>query len=207
MEKQIKLSTTSKLGCLSLGLPPCATCPVKGQVCRVCYAHYGTASFSNVSPILQDNLDLIKKQSVKKSAKQIADQLENDRYFRWFWAGDAYNAKVVAVVVETAKITPHVKHWVASRNAPVWEGVELPDNVTLRISAPLMNDFSGEFGSISLSPKAVAPKSVFECPADCRKCRFCWEKNTKQTPAYRFHGSAVCKAIYKKFQRLGDLPA
>jgi hypothetical protein len=202
----IRLSTTTKLGCLAFGVPPCVTCPIKGQVCRVCYAKYGTASFANVSPVLHANMELVAQQTVKKSSRQIADQLQDEQYFRWLWAGDAHTTKMVSVILETASMTPKVKHWVASRNAPIWKGVDLPKNVTLRISSPMMNDFSGQYGSTSLSPKAIAPDSIFECPGDCRKCRFCWQKKTKQTPAYRFHGSAVSHCIYKKFVRLGELP-
>lgn len=133
---ELKLSTTTKLGCLSFGLPPCSTCPVKGQICKVCYASFGTARFPFVDAILQSNHRLINSQTIKQSAKQIADQLTNESYFRWFWSGDAFSKKMVSVVIATAKLTPHVKHWIATRNIAIWEGVKLPANVTFRSSSP-----------------------------------------------------------------------
>jgi len=90
------------------------------------------------------------------------------------------------VVVATAKLTPHVKHWIASRNIPVWENVKLPKNVILRTSAPMMNDYSGNYGSVSLSPKAVAPKSIFECPGIAASAASAGQRMPSRRPPIAF---------------------
>lgn len=200
----IKLSDTSKLHCKAFGLPSVKTCPKRGQVCQVCYAHYGMGHMAHVSDVLHHNLALINSQTVETSAKQITGQITG-KYFRWFWSGDCFSKKMRDVVLRVAEMTPDVSHWITTRtdynfNAP---------NIVVRYSTAKMNCNPKRMKkgqSTTFSPLHVCPDEIWECPGDCKDCRVCWDFPLVKV-AYRFHGSGSARAIYKKLQRENKLPA
>lgn len=198
----IKLSDTTKLSCKAFGLPSCTTCPIKGQICQVCYAHYGMARMENVHMVLKHNQDLIDIYSVTESANSIAQQLEGERYFRWFWSGDCYSEKMRQVVVETAKLTPHVKHWIATRTANSFKA----KNIIVRRSSVKVNDetIKGLTSTVFTPEYKQTNKGIWECPGSCDGCRVCWESDSPV--AYRFHGSGSARAILRKLQKEGKMP-
>lgn len=197
----IKLSNPSKLHCKAFGLPSATTCPNKGQICQVCYAHFGMARMENVHMVLKHNEDLIEIQSVTETANQIASQLENERFFRWFWSGDCYSEKMRDVVVATAKLSPHVIHWVATRTSHMFKG----KNIVTRRSSFHVNDESITHGSTTFTPEyRPTNPAMWECPGDCEGCRVCWHSTSPV--AYRFHGSGSARAILKKLQKEGKMP-
>lgn len=199
-------SNPSKLHAQAFGLPACSTCPVRGQICLVCYSHYGMGRMKNVLSVLERNKRLILSQSVDESVSQLVSSLERQEYYRWFWSGDIWCPKMYQVMVETVVNTPNTLHWITTRTENTMKG----PNVVTRKSIYQMNATSEHmesFETTCLSPKYVnKDPSIIECPGDCFKCgRLCWSSFSGNI-AYRYHGSAFGVKRYQSLVKQGVLP-
>lgn len=127
------------------------------------------------------------------------------RHFRWHASGDLQSANHLRDIIQVARLAPWMKFWLPSHEPAIVEEVlrsrgfhELPDNLTIRISADRLYEFP-ELVDISLTLRQLqfsmvhevfgqAPKMVnagwpvFECRShergnECGGCRVCWSNN------------------------------
>lgn len=207
----LRLSKTSKLdGIRSWSLEAIKTCPASigadGQLvdaCKGCYATQGNYRYPNVkAPRVENKTDW-------QRAEWVADmvqELDSDRYFRWFDSGDVYSLKLAEKILEVMEKTPWVKHWLPTRMhkfekfAGVFSKMRALPNVAVRFSS---DSVTGEYveglhGSTIL-PDATAPNGVTVCRAydhggKCNGCRACYDPKVSVI-GYVAHGRTMAKVV------------
>jgi len=207
----IKLSKTKKLNARSWSLQALTTCPASkdkdGELvaaCKGCYAIGGHYRFKNVKAPREHN------QKDWKRSEWVADmvqELDSDRYFRWFDSGDMYTLGLANKMLEVMKATPHCNHWLPTRMhkfakfSEVIAKMQALPNVVVRLSSDsvLGGTIEGEHTSTIIPTPADAPVGATVCEAyanegNCNGCRKCWSKDVK-TIAYPAHGVKMGKVI------------
>ena len=112
--------------------------------------------------------------------------------FRWFDAGDIIDVRMLRLIAKIARQLPDIAFWLPTQQrAEVREFLASetkPDNLTIRLSAPLVGldlrpATKGALAGVPVS--TVRPSGVsarpheWECPApkqgnNCGDCRACW---------------------------------
>lgn len=207
----IKLSKTKKLNARSWSLQALTTCPASkdkdGELvsaCKGCYATTGNYRFKNVKAPREHN-----KKDWKRNdwVSDMVQELDSDRYFRWFDSGDMYTLGLANKMLEVMKQTPHCNHWLPTRMhkfskfADVIAQMEALPNVVVRLSSDSVTGgiIEGEHTSTIIPTPADAPVGTTVCEAyanegNCNGCRKCWSKDVK-TIAYPAHGVKMGKVI------------
>jgi hypothetical protein len=199
-----KLSNTSKMPGRSTGLDPrgCGVGSklraVKGSTCEKCYAFSGMYSLF-YRKTLRDSWakraeGLKQPQWVEAMAKLIKPEPE----FRWHDAGDVQGWQHLVRIMAVAALTPDTKHWLPTREYALIAtyrklGGFIPDNVVIRLSAPMVGAVmtTAHQSSMVLTKGQQTPDGVHKCPASsqqnqCNTCRACWDK-TVPVVAYPIH--------------------
>ena len=207
-----KISITSKLdGIRSWSLQALDTCPgsiespgVLVDACKGCYATTGNYRFANVkAPREFNRTDWERFQWVD----DMVQELERDRYFRWFDSGDMYSLALAEKMLEVMIRTPWCKHWLPTRMhkfpkfALVLQAMQALPNVMVR---PSSDSIVGVFtpalhGSVIVPDSRVNPDMVTLCRAyendgKCNGCRACYDKAVPVI-AYPAHGRTMQKII------------
>jgi hypothetical protein len=208
----MKISKVGKLNSRSWSLEALETCPAsKGSdgelvpACKGCYAVGGNYRFQNVKDARSHN-----KRDWKRSewVADMIEELDSDRYFRWFDSGDMYSLALAEKMYEICKATPWTKHWIPTRMhkfkkfRAVIDRLNDLDNVVVRLSSDGVN---GEIVQEAKYSSTIIPfinsvtiATVCNAPLQegkCKKCRACWSKDVKVI-AYAGHGAKM-----KKIQR------
>ena len=181
------LSNPSKMPGMSYGLPAQA-CNVgsvlkmiEGSTCENCYAlDRGMYIMPNVKKAQARRLAAISKPDW---VNQMSIAIGKGPFFRWHDSGDIQSEKHLADIVEVVKRTPHVKHWLPTREYKLIAKLkDIPDNLTIRISAPMVDGpRSKRWAWTSTVHKRTIPTNSHICPApkqggECRDCRACWDR-------------------------------
>ena len=187
-----KLSVPAKMPCYSYSIPAkeCITGSllreVEGSVCEGCYAFergfYNPKFNKYIYPALYRRLDSLKKPYWVDAMVFLIDKKEKSGYFRWHDSGDLQGKWHLDLIIEVAKRTPNVKHWLPTREYAMLKGYsKLPKNLIVRLSAHMVD---------GKPPKGDLPTSTVhshgteyngkECGAykqgnKCQDCRLCWE--------------------------------
>lgn len=209
----IKLSKASKMPCRSWSLQALTTCPGSvgpdGELvaaCSGCYATTGNYNFPNVkAPRLSNQEDWKRTEWVD----EMVEELDSDRYFRWFDSGDLYDIRLARKVLEIMQRTPWCNHWLPTRMykfkkfRAVLDAMESLPNVVVRKSSDsvLGATIEGRTTSTIIPTTDDAPDGAVVCQAyerdgKCGKCRACWSKDT-QVVAYVAHGRKMEKNLIK----------
>lgn len=209
-----KISVTSKLdGIRSWSLQAIDTCPgsiaspgVLVDACKGCYATTGNYLYPNVkAPRLFNRTDWERL----AWADDMVNELNNDRFFRWFDSGDVYSLGLAEKILEVMQRTPWVKHWLPTRMHKfpkfrmVFDSMKSLDNVSVRFSA---DSITGEYipglhGSV-IGPDAATYHDLqgsslcraYENDGKCSGCRACWDKAVDLI-CYPAHGRKMAKVI------------
>ena len=205
----MKISKVGKLNSRSWSLEALETCPASkdsnGELvpaCKGCYAVGGNYRFKNVKEARSHN-----KKDWQR-AEWVADmieELDSDRYFRWFDSGDMYSLKLAEKMYEICKATPWTKHWIPTRMhkfkkfRDVIDRLNALDNVVVRLSSDGINGEiiqEAEYSS-TIIPfiDSITVATVCNAPLQdgkCKKCRACWNKDVKVI-AYAGHGAKMKK--------------
>ena len=184
------LSSPSKMPCYSYNIPAieCRTgsklVGISGSVCEGCYALKGNYRqyAKTITPALYRRLDSLKKPYWVDAMVYLIDKKEKSGYFRWHDSGDLQGKWHLDLIIEVAKRTPNVKHWLPTREYAMLKGYsKLPKNLIVRLSAHMVD---------GKPPKGDLPTSTVhshgtgyngkECGAykqdnKCQDCRLCWE--------------------------------
>src|SRR5210317_2437650 len=145
----MKISKVGKLNSRSWSLEALETCPAsKGSdgelvpACKGCYAVGGNYRFKNVKEARSHN-----KRDWQR-AEWVADMIEEldaDRYFRWFDSGDMYSLGLAEKIYQICKATPWTKHWIPTRMhkfkkfRAIIDKLNALDNVVVRLSSDGIN--------------------------------------------------------------------
>jgi hypothetical protein len=152
----IKLSSDRKVQGIageknSFGLPALKTCPGKTHVCGlVCYANKGFFRMPNAEKQYEHNLqttNLLLSMGTEIASNIFAEEIRKENksgIFRWMIGGDIYNAKMFDLVIETARKTPEITHWIYTRSFKIifdydFEHKGLPKNLKLNLSFDKVN--------------------------------------------------------------------
>lgn len=197
------LSNPSKMPCKGYSLPASA-CKTgsklrqqPGTVCSDCYACKGMYRFKNVQTALQSRLEAI---SHPDWVDAMVTLIGSDEYFRWHDSGDIQSTDHLLKIIAVCNMTPSTKHWLPTKErsmvTEVANMVKLPSNLTIRISAPLVNSKAltnkrGLLSSRSIKAGMVVEATTHICPAPkqdgkCEDCRACWDRNIEDV-AYLMH--------------------
>lgn len=191
------LSVPSKMPGYSYGIPAqaCKTgsklVGVKGSVCEHCYAlDRGFYQMPVVKNAQQRRLNALSHPRWVEAMVFLIDHYtdKNDPYFRWHDSGDLQSIEHLRDICEVAKLTPHVKHWLPTREYKIvydyiQKGGTLPTNVVIRLSATMV-DSRLTTSILSLPTSMVSREkrdpTAYDCPArsqgnECKKCRACWD--------------------------------
>jgi hypothetical protein len=166
---------------------------IEGSTCSSCYAlkgHYGFPSVKEAHarrraaldhPLFIDAFVIVLTRLAKNARKEP--------YFRWFDAGDLPNLEALDKILEIAKWTPQVQHWLPTRELElVRQRLHyIPENMTIRLSAPMVGQKIKPLKGTTWS--GVDVPDIAQCPAPqqkniCGDCRMCW---SKEPVAYRLH--------------------
>jgi hypothetical protein len=209
----IKLSKASKMPCRSWSLQALVTCPASkdanGELvaaCAGCYATTGNYNFPNVKAPREHNKDDWKR---SQWVDDMVNELDSDRYFRWFDSGDLYDIRLARKVLEVMKRTPWVRHWLPTRMhkfdkfVPVLNEMQSLPNVVVRLSSDGVNGetIEGVTTSTITPTSEQAPKNATVCEAyerdgKCGQCRACWNKDVSLV-AYVAHGKKMERNLIK----------
>ena len=180
------LSNPSKIPGKAYGLPA-QKCNVggklrqiEGSTCFDCYAYdRGMYVMPNVKTAQERRLAAISRPDW---VRQMAIAIAKGPYFRWHDSGDIQSEKHLNDIVEVAKLTPHVQHWLPTREAALVSKLkEIPDNLTIRVSAAMVDGPRPKrFINTSTVHNKLIPINSHICPAPqqdnkCGDCRACWD--------------------------------
>jgi len=208
----MKISVTSKLdGIRSWSLQALETCPgsiespgVLVDACKGCYATTGNYVFANVKAPRAHNKEDWQRM---EWADDMVQELQNDRFFRWFDSGDMYALGLAEKMLEVMQRTPWCSHWLPTRMhkfpkfAMVIRAMQALPNVMVRPSSDsIVGVFlPGLHGSVIVPDSRVNPDMVTLCRAyehggRCNGCRACYSKDVPVI-AYPAHGARMNKVI------------
>jgi len=192
------LSNTSKMPGKSWGISAslCGTgaklAKIPGTVCSDCYACKGFyAMMPSVKLAHTTRIEAWRNDRLAW-CQAMVDLISSESHFRWFDSGDLQSAEMLRDILAVVARTPTTRHWIATREVGIVRdvlsnGVPLPDNVVIRMSASFPDDLripglelTGN-GALVHSDK---PIDGFECKAPsqggkCGDCRACWSRSVK----------------------------
>ena len=190
----VSLSKPSKMPCHGWSLPArrCITgakmAKVEGSICSKCYALRGNYRYETVQDCLERRYQSLQDVRWIDAMSTAINLTETSGYFRWHDSGDLQGVWHLQMIVEVCKRTPHIKHWLPTREYSIVrkyidEGGQIPDNLTVRLSALMFDGPAPESLAKRLGIQVSgASKTSFSCPAStqgnkCLSCRVCWNKD------------------------------
>ena len=171
---------------------------IKETICSKCYALKGHYVFPVVANAHKIRLDAITKPEwVNYMAELITQKykrLDKSRLFhRWFDSGDIQSYEHLIKIFEVCKLTPHIKHWLATKEHSIINKIkykDIPKNLVIRASGIKIDGRPPKFWEWTST--VHTKKSIGrECPAykqdgECGSCRSCWNRSVKQV-SYKEH--------------------
>ncbi len=176
---------------------------VAGSTCDKCYALKGNYTFPKIQERLYKRLySLNNPDWIPSMALLIntACDMVDEPFFRWHDSGDLQGVWHVESIVEVAKLTPHIQHWLPTREYKmVYDylkmGYQFPKNLTIRLSAHMIDGkppstkhsiaevYHVTTSTVSTTGKTITEDSVF-CDAYtrggyCGPCRACWSDSVQ----------------------------
>lgn len=189
------LSSPSKMPCHGWSIPArhCITgkkmARVSGSICSVCYALKGRYAFENVQDCLERRFQSLTDTRWIDAMTTAILNKEKSGHFRWHDSGDLQGVWHLQMIVEVCRRTPSIRHWLPTREYAIVrqyidEGGQIPDNLTVRLSALMLDGPAPESLAKRLGIQVSgASESAFTCPASyqankCGSCRACWDRDT-----------------------------
>jgi hypothetical protein len=135
---------TSKMPGLSYSLPAweCQTGAklrkVETSPCFGCYALKG--NYTRYPAIKAAQYVRLNSLTHPKWVDAMVSKVKNQKWFRWHDAGDVQSHEHMKNILEVARLTPHVKHWMPTQERPYLPAPEaVPDNMVIRLSGSKVN--------------------------------------------------------------------
>ena len=159
---------------------------IEGTPCFSCYARKLQKLRPSVDTGWKANLAKWNASDPILWIKAMAFQIERynvDGFHRWFDSGDLQSLEMLDAIVEVAKATPTIQHWLPTQEREIVKQYSkaIPDNLIIRVSASMVNGDKPSFDHASQVFYKVDPKG-FECGASkrgnaCGPCKACWDKS------------------------------
>ena len=159
---------------------------VEGTPCFSCYARKLQKLRPSVDTGWKANLAKWNASDPILWIKAMAFQIERynvDGFHRWFDSGDLQSLEMLDAIVEVAKATPQIKHWLPTQERGIVKQYRkpIPDNLIIRVSASMVNGDKPSLDHASQFFYKVDPKG-YECGASkrgnaCGPCKACWDKS------------------------------
>ena len=200
-----RLSNTSKMPAYSWGISAkdCKTgsklALIDGTICNKCYALKNCYVFKVVQDAHKFRLRAVELNEWVDYMIQLITikykKLDKSRlYHRWFDSGDIQSYSHLMKIFEVCENTPHIKHWIATREYSIVDKVDekdVPKNLCLRVSAIKVDGAIPKFWKWTSGVHKDKRHKGRECPAykqnnECGSCRACWNRNIKQI-SYKEH--------------------
>ena len=189
------LSQTTKMPCPSWGTPA-AECnvgrtlvPVEGSTCHGCYALKGRCAMPNSTNAQYRRMDTLNSKDWVAAMVHLITPLS---HFRWQDTGDLVDEAHLDKIVDVCLHTPDTQHWLPTREYKLVKEYPYmwPDNLIVRVSAPMVDGAAPGFEHTSTVHKAL-PAIGVSCPAiegdgKCGDCRMCWDKGVPNI-SYHYH--------------------
>jgi len=168
---------------------------VADSVCFGCYALKGRYIMDNVQNAEYKRLDsIVHPLWAEAMAVQINHECRTVPYFRWHDSGDLQSLEHLCKIVEVAKLTPTVSHWLPTREYKIVQLYrqlygKFPLNLTVRLSAHMVD--AAPPSGYGLPTSTVVSDGSETCPSrqqdnECKDCRACWDPSTANV-AYAKH--------------------
>lgn len=168
---------------------------VPGSVCSGCYAlDRGNYQYNSVKTAHKRRLASL---TGPHWAAAMAFLLQHykEKWFRWHDAGDLQSVEHLTKICAVAALTPKTRHWLPTRElsivqAYIAKGGSVPDNLTIRVSATMIDGrATAKWPTVSLVHSKEPDSTAHVCPAptqnnNCGKCRACW---SKEIPCVTYH--------------------
>ncbi len=181
------VTKTSKLDTCSSNLSAfdCKTgsklAKIPGSVCHGCYARKGAYRFSNVKKALKRRTKLISNESWTKAWVFIINnkqRITKSKLFRHHDSGDLQSKEHLEKIVEIARLTPSVMHWLPTKESLLvkrFKG-EIPKNLLIRLSGSMVNGKPPKYNhtsTVTTDPDKATCRA-FETEGKCGGCTKCW---------------------------------
>lgn len=173
---------------------------VPGSVCFDCYALKGNYLYPSVKIAHDKRLAGLSNPAwVRGMVMSLNHAHKTGRgrngpidsgWHRWQDSGDLQSVDHLAKICEVAVATPHIKHWIPTREAGILKqylagGGVIPSNVVVRVSATMVDGPATKaWPTTSGVYTETVPKGARRCPAPdqdnaCGACRACWDPKVK----------------------------
>ena len=174
---------------------------VAGSVCFGCYALNANYQYPSVKTAHERRLAGIHKALSNPEAREawlaaMAKLIGDQKYFRWHDSGDLQSLRHFELLVDVARACPGTRFWLPTKEPRFLKrfqrlGGELPANLLVRVSAPMVDQTITGFEHMSAVHTDEPAPGVTVCEAYTRKnvcgdCRACWDSSVK-TISYRQH--------------------
>ncbi len=166
---------------------------VPGSVCCGCYAFKGRYVFPGVQNAQVQRLASLDNPQWVEAMAYLINRY--GAYFRWHDSGDLQSVNHLDKIVQVARLTPMVKHWLPTREYRIvaqWRKQHggFPENLAVRLSAHMVDSPAPQVGLPTSGVVLHRTGLAGECPAalqgnSCGDCRECW--NTTGNVVYVKH--------------------
>lgn len=168
-------------------------------VCSNCYAGKGNYKRyeKNILPALYRRLESINNPRWVDAFVYILThqkQIKQHKVFRWHDSGDIQSPDHLEKIVQIAKRTPHIKHWLPTKESGDIKNYKgkIPKNLVVRLSGTFVDGKPPTYTHTSIATSDVdrvtclasLPKDHPNTQEGCQDCRQCWDSNVKNIAYY-----------------------
>ena len=163
---------------------------IKGSSCADCYARKGRYVFPNVQKALDNRMYQLQNNPnwLRAMVFLILHYCKKSKVFRWHDSGDLQSVEHLCMIVEIARATPNIKHWLPTQEGSMVKQYknlygEFPDNLIVRMSASMVNGVPPKHHTHTSTVATDTSLAIGHmCPSSlqgnkCGDCRMCWDKN------------------------------
>jgi hypothetical protein len=161
---------------------------IKNTVCSNCYALKGNyvRYAKNIEPVMKKRLNSIDNINWVNAMVYVMNnqkQVVNTGLFRWHDSGDIQSLDHLNKIVEIAKLTPNVKHWLPTKESNLIQNYKhaIPKNLVIRLSGSFIDGKAPKYINTStvVSNKKNATCKSYNNFGQCGNCQKCWNSSIK----------------------------
>ena len=162
---------------------------IVGSACHECYARKGRYVFPNVQKALDNRLHKLNTNPnwVGAMIFLILHYCTKSGKFRWHDSGDLQSLEHLCMIVDIAKSTPDILHWLPTQEGGVVKKYKqlygaFPDNLVVRMSASMVNGVPPKHHTHTSTVATDRSLTIGKmCPSSlqgnkCLDCWMCWDK-------------------------------
>ncbi len=161
---------------------------IKNSVCSDCYALKGNyiRYAKNIEKAQNKRLKAIFSKDWTNAMIYIMKHQKDvirTGLFRWHDSGDIQSLEHLQKIIDIAKATPNVKHWLPTKESNFIHNFKgsIPKNLIIRLSGSFIDGKAPKYKNTSTvtTDKDKATCRSFENNGQCKDCRKCWDSSIK----------------------------